>query len=249
MSNNWISSYQIDLNKNLKFDDVIQQPAGTKQVIAEVYYLNHNFLSQKDCLIYEIPLKKKPGTLSLVKLATTNEKCQSQLFSKPLYMMKDVFNLGVELTTNLLKMSINSNVVKIKLLNKNQKGSFKLGDHFAANDNIPGLKVSLAFDDTGSTLLADGVICHDIDDSCNIKLDLNCDLCQNSSYTVKASQCERELRTVCGQQKCGIKGAPACLRGAKASGYTGNYCISDSPIGICYKGLRVFCENGSLICN
>jgi hypothetical protein len=49
--------------------------------------------------------------------------------------------------------------------------------------------------------------------------------------------------------KCGRAGFPACIRGYVASKLDPNaFCINDSPVGFCQKGLRVVCLNNQLMC-
>jgi hypothetical protein len=245
---NWISSIEIKLNKKLKLNDVIKEPAGTKQVLAEVIYLNQDFLAQRDCLIFDIPLKKEPGSLYVTKLKG-DELCRFELYSKANYKLNGIYNMGLNLSKKRFQITIDTKIININLLNKDQGSRFQLGDHSGSRDRISGLKVSLAPSNGAISPLNDGTICYEVDDNCKVIKDLNCNLCRNGTYLVKASQCGTKLRQVCGSSKCGTKGSPACMRGVVASGYTGNYCIPDSPIGLCYKGLRVFCENGALICN
>lgn len=233
MHKNWASSYRVKLNENITNKESVNKPEGTKIVLANVFFLNNEFERIQDCLIYKVPKKSEAGALSIVHVEA-GQDCRDHLYSQSVTVLKPIYNLGIDLQKNKLKLSIDKREVNISLLNTNEKKIIKI----SMSDSI-----------ITHPLIDDGETCFDVDSKCSIVQTNTCSFCKTSSYQVIASNCPTAVRKICGVKKCGIKGNPACIRGVLASGYKGDYCIPDSPIGICEKGLRVFCEKGELICN
>jgi len=148
-------------------------------------------------------------------------------------MKKEVYNFSFNLKKNVLILNIDQHKEKIKMLNfYNQDISL------------------LSFLKDPGVQIPDYTICSDVSNHCASKTINNCDSCSAGvSYQVVASNCSfGSLRRYCGKKICGKKDAPACYRGRAASGYTGPFCISDSPIAFCEKPLRVICLNDELYC-
>ncbi len=106
----------------------------------------------------------------------------------------------------------------------------------------------ISFDDTKhGDKLEVGEVCAGYTNDCKPQNNL-CHLCPSAVTEVLSDRCGGVIMRYCKDITCGQKGAPACIRGAKASEYKGPVCIPGSPLGFCQKPYKVFCENGELIC-
>lgn len=244
----WSSGYKVTINKNYTTSLKIDEPKGTTQYIVRVDYLNKDFKKLSDCLIYQIPRTGESGSL-YIHLLNNNKSCEDVLFEKHLFSIEEVYNFGISYKENILKLIIDNKTKQIKLLNSKFNTDNKIYDHIASRMYLEGVQISRVERDSNTEYYKDGSICLDVDNKCEVIKNTNCDLCQNGTHNIIASNCPSKVRRVCGIKECGEKGNPACIRGFLATKYMGDYCIPDSPVGFCKKGLRVFCENGELICN
>lgn len=239
----WVSVVGIKkINPELQLSGSIKKPEGTWQALLEVYYLDSNFLKLKDCLSYYVPLGKDPGILK-VQTVRLNQNCENVLLEAGDATEKGIYNLAIKLS--------NSAESKYHLRIKMDKTEYdfifpnmNVGNHFS------GIQVGVPSTMTSSRIpnLRDGMICFDVDNECSVKMEYRCNQCINSSYQVIASNCSTAYRQVCGPDNCGGKNQPACIRGRKSTGFELDYCINDSPVGFCNKGLRVMCFDKVLIC-
>ena len=93
----------------------------------------------------------------------------------------------------------------------------------------------------------EAVVCHRIDDNCNTIGTMDCDLCRYGHFEVAGSRCPQTNIKICGINRCGTRGWPACPRGKIAIKSKG--CVNGSRAGFCEPGLRTFCdENKILVC-
>jgi hypothetical protein len=95
--------------------------------------------------------------------------------------------------------------------------------------------------------LADGTLCFQVDDGCNV-LKNNCNDCESGSMPIISSKCDKEYNKICSVTACGNRGAPACVRGYNYSGKvidTG--CIDGSSSGYCQGGLSAYCDERSIL--
>jgi hypothetical protein len=242
----WSSAYNVEINPEIDTSKKIEKPKGVRLNVLEVYYYDSKFKVLKDCLVYKTPKEKELGRLFVVNIPYTSE-CKEHLFDLEKSKTNSIYNFGIALEGKRLKLLIDTKTLVVNLLNKSEKTQLELGSISHEGTGRLGVTISLSHGHSG-TLLDEGSICYDVDDKCNVVINKNCYLCPNNFYSVKASNCPTDIRKRCGPSSCGGKGEPACLRGVAASKYKGNYCIPDSPIGLCNKGLRVSCANAELIC-
>ncbi|MBT3235569.1 MAG: hypothetical protein HN353_06440 [Bdellovibrionales bacterium] len=113
---------------------------------------------------------------------------------------------------------------------------------------LPGKMSDLSLDSGTRTVVKPGEICLQINDQCQVVGDVTCDRCQAPSYPVISSKCQTRFGRVCGPNRCGSRGEPACVRGF-------NYlhqpiesgCSKGSPAGLCQDGLHTFCDGSRLL--
>lgn len=201
------------------------------QYVFSVTFLDRSFKQVKDCIIYQIPTKNKPGSLKIIEL-DLGAKCKGSFSKKSFATYQGIYNFsflnlenGVTLYIDEKKIYFPFQKIKssiIYTLNEKNKNSFEYKD---------------------------GMLCYDIDDKCDVIKNKKCELCTSGVYQVIASNCPSMTRKYCGTISCGKKGKPACLRGWQATKYSGSYCIADSPIAYCEKPYRVYCLNGELFCH
>ena len=195
----WLSAYKIEsLYGGKIFKGPIEKPKATWHPILAIYLHDINFIPQKkDCLIYFIPGDDTQGKLRIVE-AKLKEKCEKLIFS-PSFLEKDkIFNFSFNLTKTKLTLYLDQESYQYKYYSKNQ--NINIGTLKPRNKNI---------------FLSDGDICFEVDDQCNSVLENNCHLCPNGSFDFVASSCSRLYKKKCGENNCGIKGGPACIRGFK----------------------------------
>ena len=93
----------------------------------------------------------------------------------------------------------------------------------------------------------EAVVCHKIDDQCNTIGKMNCNRCRYGHFEAAGSSCTDTNIKICGINRCGKSGWPACPRGKVALKTEG--CVNGSAAGFCEPGLRAFCdENKILVC-
>ncbi|MBT4792001.1 MAG: hypothetical protein HON90_10550 [Halobacteriovoraceae bacterium] len=243
----WASSAQILTNKNIPSTQNITEPAGTYQQILEIIYQDRSFNLHKDCLIYKIPSKLNVEGLLKVISVNYHVPCESVLMLKTKLTVSPVYNFSYELKKRKLLLSIDTKKFEYDLFNVVLNQKDKLYGHSGTHFTQPGISISFV-DKKDGYKLKERDICFDVDDKCKIVQKDLCHLCPGKILESVASTCPSRYRRYCLSATCGTKGLPACIRGHKASGYKGNYCIPGSPIGFCKKPLKVFCENGELIC-
>ena len=94
------------------------------------------------------------------------------------------------------------------------------------------------------------VFCHKINEKCETVEEYTCDTCPFGWYETTGSGCRFAGHKLCGTNRCGQKGEPACPRGQ----YMGlinqqQQCDSGSNWGFCEQGLSASCDsNGVLVC-
>ena len=93
----------------------------------------------------------------------------------------------------------------------------------------------------------EAVVCHRVDDRCNTIGTMDCHRCRYGHFEVAGSSCLDTNIKICGINRCGKKGWPACPKGKVA--LKSKACVNGSQAGFCEPGLRTFCdENKILIC-
>jgi len=243
----WMSVQRIEFSEYVKNEEPIKNPAGATIVLARLILLNENFSYEKDCLVYSVPSKQTNGKLSIINIGY-EKKCEDYILTNKsqLYEFDNIYNLAISYKKRDLILDVDMKKYHFKFFNYLDTKKPQLLDTSATLTQIPGVQISFVTPSSNS-FLKNGEICFDVDDRCKVLKD-ECFRCSGAVYPAIASNCKEQVRRYCGDSQCGIKGAPACIRGFSASGYTGPFCINDSPIGYCEKPLRVICIDNELIC-
>ncbi len=228
----WRGALFIQANKNFKQDILVKEPRGTRQHILSVTYLDKGFNKVKDCLVYDVPKKREASTLSIITVIS-KESCVDNLFSKVSFKWDQIFNFTYSINDTKLELKMDDIVKIFNLYNLTLRSK--------------GMLISFVDSDDGEVLKS-GDICFDVSDKCNVLMPDQCILCPGGIQPAIASSCQSKTRKYCSDKVCGTRGELACVRGFVASGYQGDYCLNDSPIGYCSGRLRVVCIDGVLRC-
>jgi hypothetical protein len=240
----WISTFSIErVNLNYKKLDLILSPRGTTQAILKINFLDQDFKEVSDCLFYKIP-KVNDGEVFVIENPEQVD-CMTLIAEKPYASLKSIRNFGLEISKKL-RLKVDLYQYDYKLLNLKPKRSKKI----LSSSQLQAVQVaSSVLYNKKEKILIDGDICFDIDDECKEVMSDQCHLCEGSFFLVIAKSCEKKYQKRCGDNICGSRNMPACIRGFKTSGVRAeNYCINDSPVGFCQKGLRVVCVDHLLVC-
>lgn len=244
----FVGTYKVDLNENFNSGQLVDEPKGARVILAELEFLNKEFNRQRDCIAYKVPTAKKSGELLFIR-GEQGSDCKQRVLSPPYFSLKDIYNLSMNLTLRELVFKIDTKKLTLDFFNLRLKD---LKTHEAYNFKVPGVEVSFVERvNLKNSELLDLEICQDVSSDCSREEKNLCHLCPNNgvSYMVYASSCKANpIRRYCGKVDCGEPGNPACIRGRRAVGYTGDYCIADSPLGFCKPPARVICLNGELYC-
>lgn len=94
------------------------------------------------------------------------------------------------------------------------------------------------------------IFCHRFDEQCNETKAFDCDSCLGGWSEVVSHRCDAGKTTkICGRDRCGEKGEPACPRGIHHMIDEESFCFEGSRAGFCQDGLVTSCdENHVLIC-
>jgi len=243
----WSSVKSIKVSDYVTAGEPVRNPVGVSIPLASTIILNRDFHHSKDCLIYKTPSKSAQGELKLVNISP-DESCEKVLTGHaPVLIVSNLYNLAIKLEDRSMTIVNDKTQFKIKFFNMLQKRNKSILETSASNTLIPGLKISTIITKKSQSLKS-GDLCFDVDDKCNDVLENRCDQCPGGIVPVIASSCKSKVRKYCLSGSCGKSGGPACIRGFKTTGYTGPYCINDSPVAYCVKPYRVICINEELVC-
>ena len=230
----WRTVLGININPHIKKETPIIKPKNTWTKVLELNLLNENFEVYKDCVLYKVPETKGTGILKIF-FNKTAKTCESQAFEPGDIEVKGIFNFGFNSYKDKLSFIIDDKTYLFKFPNLNSENK----------DLLLGKKIK----DVSIQKLKEGDICRDFTDSCQPIQKANCSLCPAGSVDAIYTDCPGMYRKYCAPNSCGGKGEYACARGMVSTKYSGDFCIPDSPVGFCRKGLRVICRNSELICN
>lgn len=249
----WVSTIRINqVNEHFSNKKIISEPKGTWQVLMGVEYISDiNLDSSFDCLLYKIG--KNTGTLKVVNNKKFGD-CNNTIFEEGIEI-ENISNVSFDLKRNLIISGIKNNKeikMKFRFLNRlsDKKILTKKYSSSELRRLIPGALIQSSERIQGKEFIPieDGKFCHNLNDNCTDEIINSCDQCSSGWYPIINSACKKKYSKVCGRNVCGQKGEAACIRGYEWIEYDEDYCINDSPIGFCNKGLRVICDKKKLIC-
>lgn len=248
-------------DEKIFFEDEIKHPSYTWRLL---FAVDHNL-----CLFYRTPLEEDSGTLRWVK---SNERpCFEQSYDDQLIaQLEEIKSLKL---TKVTKRESFLQLEKDLILS----GSWKEKD-FAWNLSAPlvqeqkkitspeKLMSSSSYrGDILSVFTAQGPLrgsweqsyadgdfhfCHRVDKDCQDKTEFHCDQCRFGWVEVVDHFCPQGGSKICGRNRCGERGEPACPRGRSfLEENVDGPCFADSTAGFCAPGLSTICdENQVLIC-
>lgn len=229
----WQSVFKVNKLTKANWGSLIERPVGGTIEVAELYFYDSNFEVSKDCLFVKVPGNKFSGTLSIVN-ASVNEKCSHLKFNKnKRELLNGFYNISLSYRNEIFSVKYDTHTENIYFPNLDKRNK--------------GLKFSsLKYEKVKNSSLK-GKVCFQLDSQCK-EIVNNCDMCPTSITPVFASNCPQPLKKYCSISTCGKVGGHACVRGRKSSGFTGDYCINDSPVAYCTPPARVVCINQELVC-
>ncbi len=241
----WIGTYALsEVSPYYAKGEIIQGPKETWQTLFAVNFYAKKVNKQvKDCVYFY------HSTPSLLKVV---ENVETTCLQAAVEAGRSVQVSQLSYKFHLQKLVLRNAEMKLDYHFYNMKAAqqFELFQSNLGNKNESGLLIRSAIDTQGSDhvkKLKEGDTCQQLGSNCEL-VQNQCDYCPNGFHQIIDSNCPRQGTRKCGLKNCGQRGELACPRGRKFSGYTGDYCIADSPLGICDKGLRVHCMDKQLIC-
>lgn len=252
----WMAATHIKWKSpHYKQDQKILKPEGTWQPIIEVEFIDLNFTEVSDCLFYKVPENTDDGEIKVVANRSRVE-CKDLVAEDGYANIKGIINFGYESFIKIkdkvqLVLKVDTDRLKYQFLNlKDTTSDMKLLDSSVDKTVVTGAQISSEVNyKVNIPDLPEGTVCYDVNDKCEVVVKDKCKRCKFGAYKSISSKCDRSFRKTCGMNKCGQKNQVACIRGYIASGLEPDaYCINDSPVGFCGKGLRVVCLNGTLVC-
>lgn len=241
----WMSAYHITFNKSLS-DQELREPKKTWLNIAQIDFLDRDFNSHTDCVLYKTPGKGQSGELKVTPKYRSGS-CKEVFFNPFIGRIGTIKKFGFHFEKNRLTLMFDLFNYDIEFLNLKLKRDFSLSQVRKVQKKDDEVLVSL-MELTRGRQLKNDEICYQVDDNCQATLSDTCFLCPNFVMAIKDGHCSDKYSKVCSNKKCGVRGHYACIRGEKFLGKLEDYCIVDSPIGYCLKPYRVFCENKRLVC-
>ncbi|MBC7539726.1 MAG: hypothetical protein H7281_12960 [Bacteriovorax sp.] len=242
--NEWIFAFKVqDLKVN---DQIITRPPGIEQLIFRLVIPTPggvNFKTQ--CVYYQVPYKKIMGLLKIVE--QKNVSSCSEVSSGDSWL--ELIHLS-DLKVKLVNFKL---ILDFKYKNQKKVWTFLLPniENGVIHEKYQAVKERKIF--PGLTLLrindesfANGrnnylgklsdrmsrgtaIRCQQVDKNCQNVGENRCDSCAYGWYQVVDYTCPQGGSKFCGQNHCGEKNEPACLRGTKV--------VEGSDSGICQSDL------------
>jgi hypothetical protein len=252
----WLYAFKFQSFK--PYDEIISRPPGIEQLILRlVIPIEGGAKLKTHCVYFQVPYKKIIGRLKIIELK--NEAECSEVPSEENWLILDhLSNLLMKLENFKLTLNFDLNHQKINwtfLLpniadgvihekyqavkeRKLYSGLTFLRTNEESFDLSHG-KYLGKLSDRMSTSTA--IRCQQINQKCQLVGENRCDDCAYGWYQVVDYNCPQGGSKFCGQNHCGEKNEPACLRGTKLG--------EGTQTGICQSDLSpVFNANHILVC-
>ncbi len=241
--NDWLYAFKLN---NLKIDSaVITRPPGIEQLLFSLTLPTEGGLNFKThCLYYQVPYKKITGVLKIIE-QKNESSCPAVSSDQAWLEILDVKDLSVKLQNFKLSMSFKFKDQKIAwdfLLPNLQAGliheKYQPQSEKKLYPAMTFLKVTEdSFDQANNKYLGrlsdrmsrgSAIRCFQVDKSCQQVGENRCDECRYGWYQVVDYNCPQGGSKFCGQNHCGEKNEPACVRGTKVvEGEDQGICQSD----------------------
>ena len=230
--NEWLYAFKI--NNLLANTDIITRPPGIEQLIISLLIPNSGGIGFKThCVYYQVPYKKIAGHLKIEELKKSNQ-CGSISRGEPWLQLDDVSDLSIKLEN--FKLNLNFKFKKEKttweFLFPNIQNGLTHEKYQAVKEKklYPGMSFLKISDETFDTInnkylgkLSDrmskgsAIRCSQVNKLCQLVGEDRCDECRYGWYQVVDYNCPQGGSRFCGQNHCGEKNEPACIRGTKVN--------------------------------
>jgi hypothetical protein len=221
------------------------------------------------CLFYRTPLDSDTGTLRIVQ--TKERPCFGESYDEFLIAeLNNIKDLGFKKVARRESYLQQENEILISAQWRQSTFEWKLNFPLVKStkdlENPEKLMSSAVY--LGNTLnpfiksnkligsweqrYSDGdfSFCHRVDKDCQDIVEFKCSECRFGWVEVVDHFCPQGGSKICGRNRCGERGEPACLRGRSfLEENVDGPCFADSTAGFCGPGLSIVCdENQILIC-
>lgn len=272
LMNRWLSVHTVvDLTQGLISGEQggqqeIARPPNAWIPLLEVKRWNKKG-EARDCLLFKTPFKKQLGTLKLVELRAAEDSCaalpdpEGELAIAQFEQLEALWIKFKDSTIDLkFRIQGKESDYKILLYNVEKTKKYQLYANPLSERLIPGLivltdgaaypvvprmgELSDRYGDQSAKL------CHQVDQNCISLTSNQCAQCRYGWYSLPHNSCPQGGTKICGVNRCGNQGEPACPRGLQYRSYKMEFaCIDDSNAAFCQQGLRVMCDGKrNLIC-
>lgn len=241
--NEWLYAYKLN---DLKIDPaIITRPPGIEQLLFSLLLPTDGGLNlKKHCVYYRVPYKQITGLLKIEEQKDIGE-CPLLSKEKVWLQLDGLRDLSLKLENFQLILNFNYQTQKIvwKFLLPNLEGGLIHEKYQPQTEKklYPGmtfLKISEDSFDPESNIylgkLSDrmargtAIRCMQLGKSCQQVGEDRCDECRYGWYQVVDYNCPQGGSRFCGQNHCGEKNEPACVRGTKLfEGEDAGICQSD----------------------
>lgn len=236
----------------------ITRPPGVEQLILKVLLPSDSGLNFKThCVYYQVPYKKIIGVMKIVE--QKNDTPCAEVSSQNAWLtLKNIADLTVtqEPYKLIFKFTYQNQKVNWSFVLPNVENGIIHQKFQAAKERklFPGLTL-LKYSDLGASSIQNtylgklsdrlsrgsAIRCHQVDKNCQDIGENRCEQCAFGWYQVVDYNCPQGGSKFCGQNHCGQKNEPACLRGTKV--------VNDLDAGICESDLSpVLSAEHVLIC-
>jgi hypothetical protein len=258
------------LTLELATSQVVHLPASLSDLDFPPYLWRQLMRTENICLWYRTPSENEDGTLKLIP----SDACEDYS-AQELAQVHQV--LGVKLSVRdsvvlQLQKTEQNHQLEFPLINVEQihqgdritsrideKKELSSSAHLINGKSLKLYNRPLSelglYPKKGSIELSyqdkTAIFCHRFSDTCDEETLFTCDSCLGGWYEVVSHRCaDGQTTKICGRDRCGQKGEPACPRGlAFMSDDDESWCFEGSRAGLCQDGLITSCdENQILIC-
>ena len=252
----WIYAFKVlDLKIN---SEVITRPPGIEQLIFRLVIPTVCGKSFKThCVYYQVPYKKIIGLLKIVE--QKNDSTCSEVPTGSVWLeFNQISDLSVKLENFKLKLNFKSkNIPKFwefllpniengliheKYQAQKERKLFQGITLLRINDDSFNIGRSPYIGKLSDRLsLGSAIRCKQVNKDCQNLGEDRCESCEYGWYQVVDFNCPQGGSRFCGQNHCGEKNEPACVRGTKL--------YSDVETGICQSDLSpVYSADHILVC-
>lgn len=254
--NEWLYTFKI---QDLKVsNEVITRPPGIEQLLFKLLIPNVGGISLKThCVYYQVPYKEIKGHLRVTELKNDVE-CTDTPTGESFIFIDSITDLRVEMQNFKLQLDFKQKKAEKKwsFLMPNIANGLIHEKYQAVKERklLSGLALlrvnEETFDNSTNKYLGkisdrlsrgSAIRCQQVDKNCNDIGENRCDSCKYGWYQVVDYSCPQGGSKFCGQNHCGEKNEPACLRGTKI--------VEGVDSGICQSDLTpVYSADHILIC-